>query len=54
MGRTGVGRGRYGNLLLISDADADTMYAEQALQIKRKFRAYGVDRSKSLPLLCTR
>ncbi|SCZ95898.1 BZ3500_MvSof-1268-A1-R1_Chr8-1g09869 [Microbotryum saponariae] len=34
----GVGRGRYGNLVLTNDAQSDEVYAEQVAQIKKNRR----------------
>ena len=37
----GIGRGRYGNMVLMSDEASDQMYAEQTLEIKKKWRGFG-------------
>lgn len=41
---TGVGRGRYGNMLLQIDPANDSIYAEQAETIKKKWRGFGSQR----------
>ena len=43
----GIGRGRYGNLVVMSDEASDQMYAEQTLEIKKKWRSFGMNRDWS-------
>ncbi|GAA6006462.1 hypothetical protein JCM11491_004969 [Sporobolomyces phaffii] len=42
----GVGRGRYGNMVIKTDEESDMVYAEQVAQIKKKWRAFGSEQSR--------
>ncbi|GAA6061836.1 hypothetical protein JCM10212_000753 [Sporobolomyces blumeae] len=42
----GVGRGRYGNMVIQTDERTDEIYAEQVAQIKKKWRAFGSHQSR--------
>ncbi|GAA5941126.1 uncharacterized protein JCM15063_000654 [Sporobolomyces koalae] len=42
----GIGRGRYGNMVIKTDEESDMVYAEQVAQIKKKWRAFGSEQSR--------